>query len=75
MKQDVFGHVVETPKGVKLVGYKWIFARKHNENNEIIRYKVRLVVSHRDLVLTTRENIFSCHGHNHFPLSNMLDSL
>ena len=26
------------------VGYKWVFVRKRNENNEIIRYKERLVV-------------------------------
>ena len=25
------------------MGYKWIFVRKINENNEITRYKVRLV--------------------------------
>ena len=43
MKRDVFGPVVETPKGVKLVGCKWVFVRKPNENNEIIRYKARLV--------------------------------
>ena len=43
MKRDVFGPVVQTPKGVKPVGYKWVFVQKYNENNEIIRYKVRLV--------------------------------
>ena len=43
MKRDVFGPVVQTPKGVKPVEYKWVFVRKRNENNEIIRYKVRLV--------------------------------
>ena len=42
MKRDVFGPVIQTPKGVKPVGYKWVFVRKHNENNEIIRYKARL---------------------------------
>ena len=25
MKQDVFGPLVQTPKGVKPVGYKWVF--------------------------------------------------
>ena len=35
--------VVQTTKGVKHVGYKSIFVRKRNENNEIIRYKARLV--------------------------------
>ena len=43
MKRDVFGLVVQTPKCVKPVGYKWVFIRKCNENNEIIRYKARLV--------------------------------
>ena len=43
MKRDVFGPVVQTPKGVKPDGYKWVFVRKSNENNEIIRYKARLV--------------------------------
>ena len=42
-KREVFGPVIQTPKDVKLVGYKWVFVRKCNENNEIIRYKVRLV--------------------------------
>jgi hypothetical protein len=30
-------------KGVSPVGYKWVFVRKRNEKNEIVRYKVRLV--------------------------------
>ena len=42
-KWEVFGLVVQTPKDVKPVEYKWVFIRKPNENNEIIRYKVRLV--------------------------------
>ena len=44
MRQKVFGLVVQTPKGVKLVGYKWVFVQKPNEKKkEIISYKVRLV--------------------------------
>ena len=43
VKQDVFGHVARTPKNVILVGYKWVFVRKQNEKNEIVRYKARLV--------------------------------
>ena len=39
MKREFFGPIVQIPKGVKLVGYKWIFVRKCNKNNEIIRYK------------------------------------
>ena len=43
MKQDVFGPVFQAPKGVKPAGYKRVFVRKRNENNELIRYKARLV--------------------------------
>ena len=42
-KTKSFWTVVQIPKDVKFVGYKWVFVRKHNKNNEIIRYKVRLV--------------------------------
>ncbi|GKC87238.1 copia protein [Tanacetum coccineum] len=42
-KRKVFGPIVQTPKGVKPVGYKWVFVRKRNEKNEITRYKARLV--------------------------------
>ena len=43
MKREVFGPIVQTPKGIKPIGYKWVFIRKRNENNEIMRYKARLV--------------------------------
>ena len=42
-KREVFGPVVRTPEGIKPVGYKWVFIRKRNEKNEIVRYKARLV--------------------------------
>ena len=42
-KREVFGPVVPTPKNVKSVGYRWVFVRKRNENNEIVRYKALLV--------------------------------
>nr|CAN71103.1 hypothetical protein VITISV_000038 [Vitis vinifera] len=42
-KQEVFGPVVQTPEDVNPVGYKWVFVRKRNEKNEIIRYKAQLV--------------------------------
>ncbi|CAL9025327.1 unnamed protein product [Prunus brigantina] len=38
-KRGVFGPVVQTPQGVKPMGYKWVFTRKRNEKNEIARYK------------------------------------
>jgi hypothetical protein len=40
---QVFGPVVHTPEGVRLVRYKWVFVLKQNEKNEIVRYKARLV--------------------------------
>ena len=49
-KREVFGPVVQTPKDVKPVGYKWVFVRKHNENDEVVKYKAQLVAqgfSHR----------------------------
>jgi hypothetical protein len=43
-KREVFGPVVQTPEGVSLIGYKWVFVQKHNVKNEITRYKgARLV--------------------------------
>ncbi|KAL0392455.1 UNVERIFIED_CONTAM: Copia protein [Sesamum radiatum] len=42
-KREVFGPIIPTPKGVKPVGYKWVFVRKKNEQNEVVRYKARLV--------------------------------
>ena len=43
IKRDIFGPVVQTPASIKPVGNKWVFVRKRNENNDIIRYKARLV--------------------------------
>ncbi|PRQ50148.1 putative RNA-directed DNA polymerase [Rosa chinensis] len=42
-KRQVFGPVVLTPPSVKPVGHKWVFVRKRNEKNEVLRYKARLV--------------------------------
>jgi hypothetical protein len=42
-KREVFGPVSRTPCHIHPVGYKWVFVRKRNENNEISRYKARLV--------------------------------
>ena len=42
-KCKVFGPIVQTPNGVTPVGYKWVFVRKKNEKNEIVRYKARLM--------------------------------
>ena len=43
IKRDVFGPVVQTPTSVKPIGNKWVFVRKRNENNDIIKYKAHLV--------------------------------
>ena len=40
---EVFGPVVPTLENFKPVGYRWVFVRKRNENNEIVRYKAHLV--------------------------------
>ncbi|TKW70140.1 MAG: hypothetical protein DI543_29245 [Bradyrhizobium icense] len=42
-KSDVFGPIVRTPYDVKPVGYKWVFVRKRNEHDKVVRYKARLV--------------------------------
>ena len=42
-KWEVFRPVVRTPEVVKLVEYKWVFIRKCNEKNEIMRYKAWLI--------------------------------
>jgi hypothetical protein len=42
-KRKVFGPIVPTPEAVKPVGNRWVFVRKRNEKNEIMRYKARLV--------------------------------
>ena len=42
-KQEVFGPIVQTSGNIKPVGYKWLFVKKRNENDEIIRYKAWLI--------------------------------
>ena len=42
-KRDEFGLAARTPNNVKPIGYKWVFVRKQNEKNEVVRYKARLV--------------------------------
>ena len=42
-KREVFSSVIPTPHNVFPVGAKWVFVRKRNENNEVVRYKARLV--------------------------------
>ena len=43
VKRKVFSLVIETLKVVKLVWYKWVFVRKWNVKNKVIRNKARLV--------------------------------
>nr|GEU52566.1 putative RNA-directed DNA polymerase [Tanacetum cinerariifolium] len=42
-KRKVFGRTVLAPGVVKPIGYRWVFIRKRNENDEVIIYKARLV--------------------------------
>jgi len=34
LNKKVFGHVVRTPEGVKLIEYKWIFAQNNIIKND-----------------------------------------
>lgn len=40
---DIFGAVVQTFVGIKPIGYKWVFVRKHTKKNEFFRYKAQLI--------------------------------
>jgi hypothetical protein len=42
-KRQVFGPVARTPPNVTPVGFKWVFVRKWDANNMVVRYKARLV--------------------------------
>jgi hypothetical protein len=42
-KRKVFTDVIPTPPKIFSVGFKWMFIQKRNENNEVVRYKMRLV--------------------------------
>jgi hypothetical protein len=42
-KREVFSKVIHAPPRTYLVGFKWVFIHKQNENNEVVRYKARLV--------------------------------
>jgi hypothetical protein len=41
-KRKLFTEVIPTPLRTFPVGFKWVFVRKRNKNNKVIRYKVRL---------------------------------
>nr|CAN73802.1 hypothetical protein VITISV_001401 [Vitis vinifera] len=43
MKDNGVWDLVELPKGVKLIIYKWIFKTKRDSKGNIVRYKARLV--------------------------------
>jgi hypothetical protein len=42
-ERKLFSEVMLTPRGVFLIGYKWVFIRKQNQKNEVVKYKARLV--------------------------------
>jgi hypothetical protein len=42
-KRKVFTHVIPTPPRTFPVRFKWVFVWKRNKNNEVVRYKARLV--------------------------------
>jgi hypothetical protein len=42
-KREVFSDLLPKPSDVNPIGCKWVFIRKWNENNEVVRYIARLV--------------------------------
>jgi hypothetical protein len=42
-KRKVFTDVIPKPLRIFPAGFKWVFIWKRNENNEVVRYKARLV--------------------------------
>jgi hypothetical protein len=42
-KRKIFIDVIPTPPRTFPIGFKWGFIRKRNENNEVVKYKARLV--------------------------------
>jgi hypothetical protein len=42
-KRKVFTDMIPTPPRIFPVGFKWVFIQKRNENNEVVRYKARVV--------------------------------
>jgi hypothetical protein len=42
-KRNVLTDVIPTPSRIFLVGFKCVFIQKRYENNEVVRYKARLV--------------------------------
>ena len=42
-KRKVFGPIILMSEAVRPVKYKWVFVRKCNEKNEIVRYNARLI--------------------------------
>jgi hypothetical protein len=42
-KRKVFTEVIPTPHRIFPVGFKWVFIQKRNKNNDVVRYKMRLV--------------------------------
>jgi hypothetical protein len=44
-KRKVFIEVISTPLRTFPVGFKWVFIQKRNKNNEMVRYKARMVAN------------------------------
>jgi hypothetical protein len=42
-KREVFSNVIPTPPRTYPVGFKWVFIWKRHGNNDVVRYKARLV--------------------------------
>ena len=73
-KRKVFSAVMPTPPGILPVGYKWVFIRKRNENNEVVRYKARLVAQCFTQRPSVDFNEFSSNEQNNLPILNITGS-
>jgi hypothetical protein len=58
-KRKVLINVIPTPIRIFPIRFKWVSVLKRNENNEVVRYKVKLVaqVLRRDLDLISKKHI------------------
>jgi hypothetical protein len=43
-KRKMFTNIIPTLPKIFSDGFKWVFIQKRNENNEMVRYKARLIV-------------------------------
>jgi hypothetical protein len=43
IKRQAFGPIIKAPLEIYLIGYKFMFVKKRNALDEVIRYKAQLI--------------------------------